>query len=549
MMLAVTETQFNEKLNQFYELEKGNSKNLEYLKDNWLNCIDRWARFKRNGIPLNLQETNNPVEVVNHQVKDFSENQPAKSSLGQCLSSINLYIKSTELKKIVLSNLQKNKIISIQNVSSDSIVNEFYKIVAPNMASWLKSQYEKAKSTPCILELGNLEEQSYVKINDKIYIITNLALDTASCNCYEYQSLNIPCRHLFYARMNQNLSLFNLNMVHDRHKINLLIQPLEESNVNYVSTIPNLDSIRSFISSKNMTQKAKWDAAWRVSQEFANCLKYKKQKDFEYSLAKLMKVKQLLQNNCYFDIVSSTEITKTMTENNLPITESFEITPQSSISQSSISQSSIITTPSKDFNYSVATKRIPDGSAPGRKKENKKKKIAHEEGQLSLYDGNKYNPPDLLEASSSKQTKKLLVTSTSKFKNVFEQRFFSLLDNILIDKSKSNDVINKKLLVDEGDLIVNGLLLSDRSYYEYIQFLKSSSNLYSYFTQDGITQFEETVKSYRVQKTCASCKIVFNQKDSVKICSSCFKMTHYSCSGLTTNTSKKWTCAECFELQ
>jgi DNA-binding transcriptional regulator YdaS (Cro superfamily) len=141
------------------------------------------------------------------------------------------------------------KLISMQNVSSDSIVNEFYKIVAPNMASWLKSQYEKAKSTPYILELGNLEEQSFVKINDKIYIITNLALDTASCNCYEYQSLNIPCRHLFYARMNQNLSLFNLNMVHDRHKINLLMQPFEESNVNLVSTIPNLDSIRSFISS------------------------------------------------------------------------------------------------------------------------------------------------------------------------------------------------------------------------------------------------------------------------------------------------------------
>jgi hypothetical protein len=141
----------------------------------------------------------------------------------------------------------------------------------------------------------------------------------------------------------------------------------------------------------------------------------------------------------------------------------------------------------------------------------------------------------------------LKVSSNKKVK--IKSRFFSLLENILIDKSKSNDVINKKLLEDEGDLIINGLLLSDLSYYEYIQFLKSSSNLYSYFTQDGITQFEETVKSYRVQKTCASCKIVFNQKDSVKICSSCFKMTHYACSGLITNSSKKWTCAECFELQ
>ena len=40
-----------EKLKEFNELEKNNSKNLEYLKDNWINCIEKWARFKRVGIP------------------------------------------------------------------------------------------------------------------------------------------------------------------------------------------------------------------------------------------------------------------------------------------------------------------------------------------------------------------------------------------------------------------------------------------------------------------------------------------------------------------
>ncbi len=78
----------NEKLIEFNELKKNNAKNLDYLKDNWVNCIEKWARFKRVGIPLNLQETNNPVDVVNHQVKDYSDNQNAKSSLVSCLDSI-----------------------------------------------------------------------------------------------------------------------------------------------------------------------------------------------------------------------------------------------------------------------------------------------------------------------------------------------------------------------------------------------------------------------------------------------------------------------------
>jgi hypothetical protein len=72
----------------------------------------------------------------------------------------------------------------------------------------------------------------------------------------------------------------------------------------------------------------------------------------------LMKVKQSLQKNCDFDIVSSTG------------------TP--------LSQSSIIATPSKAFNYSVANQRIPEGSASSRKAD-KKNKIAYEEGQLLFF--------------------------------------------------------------------------------------------------------------------------------------------------------------------
>jgi hypothetical protein len=49
--------------------------------------------------------------------------------VGSCLDSIFLYIKTSELKKKHFSEVQKNKLISIQNVSNDSIINDFYKIV------------------------------------------------------------------------------------------------------------------------------------------------------------------------------------------------------------------------------------------------------------------------------------------------------------------------------------------------------------------------------------------------------------------------------------
>jgi hypothetical protein len=69
---------------------------------------------------------------------------------------------------------------------------------------------------------------------------------------------------------------------------------------------------------------------------------------------------------------------------------------------------------------------------------------------------------------------------------------------------------------------------------------KTTNKSRSYFQRVTVLLIKKNYPS-------TSCKIVFNQKDSVKICSPCFKMTHFVCNGLTTKSSKKWTCAECFE--
>ena len=74
-MLVNSNKNFNDKLNKFFELVKKNRNNFNYLKDNWLNCIEKWAQHhKRIGLPLVLEETNNPVEVVNYQMKEYSNN-------------------------------------------------------------------------------------------------------------------------------------------------------------------------------------------------------------------------------------------------------------------------------------------------------------------------------------------------------------------------------------------------------------------------------------------------------------------------------------------
>jgi hypothetical protein len=73
------------------------------------------------------------------------------------VSSILNYIKYTELNKEVIGCRQKNKTVIPQ--SSDPIINEFYKVVSPNMAKWLTFQYDAAiKREYSRSEVNDLEQ-------------------------------------------------------------------------------------------------------------------------------------------------------------------------------------------------------------------------------------------------------------------------------------------------------------------------------------------------------------------------------------------------------
>jgi hypothetical protein len=72
---------------ELHLIEQNKTELIDYFKNNWLNCVDKWAIFKRYGLPLNLQETNTAVEVMNKQIKAYST-KLASSSLSKCLSSI-----------------------------------------------------------------------------------------------------------------------------------------------------------------------------------------------------------------------------------------------------------------------------------------------------------------------------------------------------------------------------------------------------------------------------------------------------------------------------
>ena len=124
---------------------------------------------------------------------------------------------------------------------------------------------------------------------------------------------------------------------------------------------------------------------------------------------------------------------------------------------------------------------------------------------------------------------------------------FGLLENVLLDKSQARDVLSGKQIVEEENLIIDGLQLSKKSYYEYNQFLKNTSNFSAFFSEDGLKQLKASLKAFKVKNICTVCSVVFNQKYIVKICSICYSIIHYSFTNLTKNTNKKWLCSKCID--
>ncbi|CAF0944810.1 unnamed protein product [Brachionus calyciflorus] len=169
----------------------------DYFKNNWLNCVDKWAKFKRYGLPLNLQETNNPLEVMNKQIKAYSTKH-SSSSLSKCLSYILEYIKTSELNKLYVNTVQPNKKTDKQGLSNSQFqtIQLFHQYLSLPIASWLEKQLELSQMHPYSYEKSANDNEFVIKISKNEYVIKNVFNDTTECSCYEQLSLNLPCRYI-----------------------------------------------------------------------------------------------------------------------------------------------------------------------------------------------------------------------------------------------------------------------------------------------------------------------------------------------------------------
>ena len=187
------------------------------------------------------------------------------------------------------------------------------------------------------------------------------------------------------------------------------------------------------------------------------------------------------------------------------------------------------------------------GKEPGRKKDINKK-IDNFTGQLSLYNSTTLAP---VASSTETETSNNLLNSKpaaleipKSVKGVNSKRGYAILMNILINNKDILDIIVNKSQVQEENIIVDLKHLKDESFFLYNQYLNSSKEFSSLFSNDGFKQFISLMNQYVRSRNCKSCSILFKDEKPYKQCFECKEFYHVNCIE-NLKTLKKWYCIEC----
>jgi hypothetical protein len=396
-------------------------------------------------------------------------------------------------------------------------------------------------------ELIDIEnsDSCYVKINQKEpYTVNDLSSNMSSCSCYEQQSLNLPCRHIFFAKKTKDLELFNSDMVPSRHR--KLVELLQHNSnlTNIVVDIPNINSIESLTGGKKLSNKEMYNNSFRICQELCTLIS-KNPDTFNHHMTELFKLKQFVTNDTEYQISAISDQDQTLKNDTNALTnlekidEELEEEAICSSQHSTKSTSSVSSRRSSIDDFDITKTRLIKAPIIGAPKK-KQKAAALLTNNLSAYSQTANNDHLTTKAISSFKS----TTNSSKItKN--EQRWLDLLKCIVVTDSRAKLNNITKLKLNEEDILEpclsNMKFLSPEAFYNYQQFIKTTSlNYYDKETEEKINEFLDL---YKITNSCSKCKKKLKLPEKIKICKNCYEIFHTSCVNI--DSTKQWCCNLC----
>jgi len=177
---------------------------IEYYNKNWHPIKDEWVLNYKATCGSFLNMTNNRLECINGKLKQVISRN---SSLYEFFEKFFVILQTlrTERDHKAALTFQKTKVFSYQK---DSAEMQYSELLTSYASCFVVKQLGLVTKVKDIRR----EDDSYiVNTNDGDKVVTQ-----GSCECIFYQSMRLPCRHMFSLRKKLGVSLFDATICDKR---------------------------------------------------------------------------------------------------------------------------------------------------------------------------------------------------------------------------------------------------------------------------------------------------------------------------------------------
>ena len=183
----------------------------QYFLKNWDNCQNMWVTFKRDTYVHLGNTTNNRLECHNQKLKDLTSHT---SSLSEMFANVLRFARASEAEYKQSSFTEEFTSVSSAD-DGISGVPEIRAVCTQYAATMIVEQLKLAHSVG--YQINEKEgENVLVSPSGRLHTVHIDGNIGNACSCSFHRTVHMPCRHIFAARLHQQLPTFELTMVAER---------------------------------------------------------------------------------------------------------------------------------------------------------------------------------------------------------------------------------------------------------------------------------------------------------------------------------------------
>jgi len=294
MALASSETEYNSMFERFKQAAPNCV--VEYFVKSWHDVRHQWVEGLQNLTARFLNNTNNNLEFIQQRIKNVtSEYYTGITSFFHNLMKCVILLKNK--RDFYAANLFLTIPLHPEKTStSDHAIQKYEQYLTPFAFSYVEKQHASSN------KINIIEQLNSSSVTVELKVLGNITVHIDSCPCKFFQSLMLPCKHIFAARRFFKLPMFDESLCSSRWTLRYLRATHVSQSAKKPIHKNELKCKKIFIQEQSseeqsdaLTELQKYKQSHAVMLSIAGLMSQQSQSDFDHNMQVLYTLKKCMQ--------------------------------------------------------------------------------------------------------------------------------------------------------------------------------------------------------------------------------------------------------------